>query len=248
MDVNYKYFWHYITKQDDYKNLKVLDYGCGRGEILSLLLKEGIDACGVDIYHCGPSEEVLNSDLYKTGKIKIIKNGERLPFDDNLFDLIISNQVFEHVADINFVISELSRILKKNGKMYHHFPSKEVWREGHIGVLFSHWLPKFSKIRYCYIYFFRLLGFGYNKNGLSKKDWARKSFDYLNNYCYYRPYKDLKKIFSEYGIKHQEIEYIKYRGQNNIILKKLVKIKFFKNFYQRLFRKLAFMVIELRKK
>ncbi len=41
-----------------------------------------------------------------------------LPFDDNTFDLVVSNAVFEHVADVPKAVCEMYRILKPNGITY----------------------------------------------------------------------------------------------------------------------------------
>lgn len=51
---------------------------------------------------------------------------ERLPFDDNQFDLVASHEVFEHIADIPAAVGEIKRILKPGGIAYvniHLFPS-----------------------------------------------------------------------------------------------------------------------------
>lgn len=247
-NINYEYFLHYVKSQDDYKNLKVLDYGCGRGEILQLLLDNEINASGVDIYHQGPSSDVLSSELYKKSKIKIIEANKTLPFEDKEFDLIISNQVFEHVSDMGYAFSELRRVLKDSGKMYHHFPSKEVWREGHIGIPFSHWFSAKSKLRYPYVFFLRAIGLGYNKDKhKSIKEWVNHSLNYLDNYCFYRNNRELKKILSGYLIKNQEIEYIKFRGQNISLVRILLRINIFGGIYKFLFRRLAFKCFELKK-
>ncbi len=50
----------------------------------------------------------------------------RLPFEDNYFDLIISNAVFEHIRDVPGAIRELTRISKPAGILYnviHLYPS-----------------------------------------------------------------------------------------------------------------------------
>jgi SAM-dependent methyltransferase len=248
MNINYEYFLHYVKKQEDYKNIKVLDFGCGKGEILQLLLDNEIDAHGVDIYHQGPSGEVLSSELYKQGKIKIIEINKKLPFEDKTFDLIISNQVFEHVSNIDFVSGELRRILKDKGKMYHHFPSKEVWREGHIGILFSHWFSSEGKSRYLYTFLMRLVGFGRNKADKTIKEWVAYSLGYLDKYCFYRKEKELEEVLHDYKIEHKEIEYIKFRGKNISILGILIDIKMFRKVYEYVFRKSAFIAIEMKKK
>jgi len=248
IDINYKYFLHYVRSQDNYKNIKVLDYGCGKGEILQLLLDNGINTYGVDVYHQGPSEDVLNSELYKSGKIKIIEVNKNLPFEDKSFDLIVSNQVFEHVSDIDFAVSELNRILKDDGKMYHHFPSSEVWREGHIGIPFAHWFGKKSKSRYFYTYLFRALGLGHNKKNRSIKEWTDHSLNYIDNFCYYRDVDELITSFAKFDIRHKEIDYINFRISSRAVFKKMLGTKIMTKIYEKIFRKSAFMCIELKKK
>lgn len=51
---------------------------------------------------------------------------ERLPFDDNQFDLVVSHEVFEHIADVPAAVREVKRVLKPGGLAYiniHLFPS-----------------------------------------------------------------------------------------------------------------------------
>ena len=38
-----------------------------------------------------------------------------LPFDENVFDLIICNHVLEHIQDDKIAMKEIYRVLKKNG-------------------------------------------------------------------------------------------------------------------------------------
>lgn len=51
---------------------------------------------------------------------------ERLPFDDDVFDLVVSHEVFEHIADVPAAVAEVRRVLKPGGLAYvniHLFPS-----------------------------------------------------------------------------------------------------------------------------
>ena len=78
---------------------------------------------------------------------KILRHVSRIiDFPKSTFHFIFSEQVFEHVEDLNFVISECSRVTIRHGIGMHQFPSsKEVW-ESHLLMPFVHWLPK-TKIR-----------------------------------------------------------------------------------------------------
>jgi SAM-dependent methyltransferase len=248
MDLNYEYFIEYIKKIPDYKKLRILDFGCGRGEIISELSKEGVDISGVDTcYSREIPEEILNSDLYKNGLIKIIKPGEALPFTDKSFDFIFSNQVFEHLENLEFSVSELDRVLKNGGLMYHHFPTKDAVWEGHIGIPFSHWFAPKSKLRYYYIYFLRFCGLGlYKKEIGTFSEWMKNSVDRLDNLCFYRKYSEIKRYFIGYQIKHCEGDYVIFRLKKNKKLK-LFSQNFLKKFYGFIFRHIAFTAIELKK-
>lgn len=51
---------------------------------------------------------------------------ERLPFEENSFDLVVSHEVFEHIPDIHAAALEMKRVLKPRGLAYilvHLFPS-----------------------------------------------------------------------------------------------------------------------------
>ncbi len=51
---------------------------------------------------------------------------ERLPFADAEFDLVVSHEVFEHIADVPSAADEIKRVLKPGGLAYlniHLFPS-----------------------------------------------------------------------------------------------------------------------------
>ena len=66
----------------------------------------------------------------------------RIPFDDGEFGFVFSNQVVEHVADLDDVVAEVARVTASGGLGLHDWPGK--WRpvEPHYGAPFVHWLPK----------------------------------------------------------------------------------------------------------
>lgn len=45
-------------------------------------------------------------------------NAENIPFPDNTFDIAISNNAFEHIADVPLAVSEVYRVLKQKGITY----------------------------------------------------------------------------------------------------------------------------------
>lgn len=61
--------------------------------------------------------------------------GESLPFEDQVFDVILSFDVFEHVTDVGKVLNECYRVLKKQGCLFVVFPSYSHPLEHHLSLV-----------------------------------------------------------------------------------------------------------------
>lgn len=105
--------------------ITILDFGCGKGEILSEISKLNPNAklIGVDV-----SEKALEEarKLFPQAEFRLIKDGEKVPIGDKEVDFIFSSEVIEHIYDTENAISEMNRILKPGGKLllttpYHGF-------------------------------------------------------------------------------------------------------------------------------
>ena len=66
---------------------------------------------------CSEYFDGVESGRYKGGVL--CQNLERLSFEDERFDLVLSEDVFEHLTDYKKGFNEVHRVLKKNG--YHIF-------------------------------------------------------------------------------------------------------------------------------
>jgi SAM-dependent methyltransferase len=97
---------------------ELLDVGCGDGYLLTQLGSR-IDAhlYGVDVYP-------LETDKW-TYKMADLTKG--LPFDDEMFDLIILGEVIEHVPDPDYLLEEIWRALKPSGKVIVTTPNLASW-------------------------------------------------------------------------------------------------------------------------
>jgi len=103
------------------KGSRILDLGCGTGELSSELAQNSdVDqVIGVDISN--KMIEKAKSKLQKLDysfrkKVKFIKGqSDKLEFPDNYFDIIFCLNSFHHYPDQNKTLEEMSRILKKNG-------------------------------------------------------------------------------------------------------------------------------------
>ena len=99
---------------------KVLDIGVGNGEISKFIFRthSKIDV-GIDIEKEGLEE------AFATGKyIKVLQmNAEKMLFKDKEFYTVVSNSTFEHMDNDLKALSEVSRVLKKNGLFFITIPS-----------------------------------------------------------------------------------------------------------------------------
>lgn len=100
-------------------NDNILDLGCGNGLLSFNLLKNGYkNIYAMDYY--GGFDKL--KEYYK--EINIINGHINNKIDEfkNKFDIIIVNQVLEHVYDIKSAISNLEFMLKKDGLLYFESP------------------------------------------------------------------------------------------------------------------------------
>lgn len=91
---------------------KVMDLGCGAGDSLGYFKEKypNVIWTGLDINKSPEIEEKI-----KIGGEFHIYDGIHIPFEDNYFDLIFCNQVFEHVRFPADLLKEVKRVLKPNG-------------------------------------------------------------------------------------------------------------------------------------
>ncbi len=106
---------------------KVLDYGCGGGNNSVFFIEKGYETWGVDVAE--PFLELVRANLAsKSLDVKLAKNfsvisseSTSLDFEDNFFDIIISNQVLYYLpteAHIKKLCKELYRCLKPSGAVF----------------------------------------------------------------------------------------------------------------------------------
>jgi SAM-dependent methyltransferase len=130
-------FW--FIRRGLYKNIKlnageltgkVLDFGCG-SKPYENLFKNATEYIGVDL-------EVTGHD-HKLSKVDTYYNGKDIPYPDGYFDSVFASEVFEHVDNLEEIITEIHRVLNKDGKMLITVPF--VWNEHEIPYDFR----RFSK-------------------------------------------------------------------------------------------------------
>jgi SAM-dependent methyltransferase len=175
-------------------NSVLLDFGCGSGRYVQELREQGYQAFGCDI-EMKKEDDVDTDTMVKNGVIrKIDYKNYILPFNDNTFDFIFSDQVFEHVWNYSETISEISRVLKPDGTCLHVFPSRYKLIESHVFIPFASVIKSYWWIR-----LWVSLGIRNEWTGSNTiKEISVRYLDYLRNNTNYLSKKELFTKFSSH--------------------------------------------------
>jgi len=93
----------------------MLDIGCGGGFLAEEFAKDGYEVTGID-----PAVNSIQAARQHAAQCNLpihyhVGRGESLPFPDFKFDVVACCDVLEHVDDVNRVIAEAARTLKRGG-------------------------------------------------------------------------------------------------------------------------------------
>jgi len=214
MHVHYEFLLDFIRKNSQ-DGTRSLDYGCGGGQVVLAGREEGLDIYGAEVFYEAGNPQV-RQDFQDQGLLgSIVKEikADSTGFPDEYFDLVVNNQVLEHVSDLDIVLREIHRVLKPRGVLLSIFPPRDTWREGHCGIPFLHKFPKASRLRILYAYLMRFLGLGRKKGARPKLDWVRHQCDFLDNYTFYRSRKTVRKALKGYfdRVEYSEHHYVNFR-------------------------------------
>ncbi|HEV2581966.1 MAG TPA: class I SAM-dependent methyltransferase [Ktedonobacteraceae bacterium] len=175
----------------------MLDFGCGEGGIVYQLRKQGLKAFGVDIVndYAWVQQRCLDEGLAQEGEdtFRLIDvENYRIPFDDNTFDVIFSDQVFEHVQNYPQALSEIKRVLKPGGSSLHIIPSRYRPVEGHLFIPLG---GIFQGRRY--LAFWARLGIRNSfQQGQRRQEVADFNYDYLKHSTTYYTKSKIKRLFT----------------------------------------------------
>ncbi len=95
-------------------NMNVLDLGCGNGFPLIELANRLGSSCliyGIDPWFTAIKRAQLKAQVQALSNIALIcGEGEQLPFPDQFFHLIVSNNGINNVSDLEMVLAECARV------------------------------------------------------------------------------------------------------------------------------------------
>lgn len=189
---NYRYFIEHAARIGG----RMLDYGCGAGQMVTLGRTQELDIWGADTYAGYYAEWSKATSPIAKDRIVKIENG-RADFPDEHFDLVLSNQVLEHVTDPEASIADMHRLIRPGGTLIAAFPVTGTWYEGHVGLYFAHRFAKGSKLRDAYFRHARRLGLGLYHPNATPAEWARLSAKTLDDACFYYPHERMVRALEK---------------------------------------------------
>ena len=101
---------NFLQEQENKKGKKILDIGCGDGFIGKEIKNFGYSVYGLEISEDNVKKAIKNGVKAKKGDVS-----KKFPFKDNSFDYLFAGEIIEHLFDTQFFISEIKRVLKKDG-------------------------------------------------------------------------------------------------------------------------------------
>lgn len=142
------------------RGARVLDIGCGDAGVIIAFAEAGAEVAGLEL-----DEKSLKRAAVRAGEHRVSATlakgvAEALPFPDGSFDLVILDNVLEHVTDRPGTLREIRRVLRADGLLYMVTPKPfslySLWNDPHYDLAGLVLLPRRLQI----LYFEKLRGGG----------------------------------------------------------------------------------------
>lgn len=199
------------------KPIKMLDAGCGMGEFMRVAhaaLAPGrprLEMYGFDVVDHGvqmsdflhAAIERLSASHPEVDWRERVREGsahEPWPYRDAMFDVVVTNQVLEHVSDLEMFLSELKRVMAPGGFSLHLFPLSHVLHEWHLGIPLAHKIRSHTMRRW-YVSRLSRWGLGVYDRSIDVRDFSEAHADYIAAWTHYRSWRDVYILASGLGLR-----------------------------------------------
>jgi len=127
-----------LSLADITSECRVLDIGCGRGEIVRYCAEQGAYVTGIDY-----SKDAIDlakgaiSDLSEETQKRVVlelADAKKMPYESSSFDVIFFLDVIEHLypEEVESILSEIYRVLKDEGRLIiHTMPNRLFYDYGY---------------------------------------------------------------------------------------------------------------------
>jgi 2-polyprenyl-3-methyl-5-hydroxy-6-metoxy-1,4-benzoquinol methylase len=206
----------YITSPN---TVRILDVGCGDGLLIRYFVQS------LSALHPGRKIEVHGMDVHDHGvqpagywahtlgmlsgavpgvdwqdRLRLISISDSWPYADGFFDIVVSNQVLEHVGDHRRFFHEHRRVLSRDGVGFHLFPTHHCILEPHLRLPLVHWISD-REWRKSAIAMTTRLGFGKFSGTAQERDaYASTHADYLRDQVNYKTQRQLAEVAEAEGL------------------------------------------------
>lgn len=142
-----------IRQHLDLEDRRILDIGCGMGMYVRQFRRFSSEVYGVDV---DPDKVAAASESLPNLQVS---PAESLPFEDGTFDIVLLNEVIEHVDDDRESIQEAYRVLAPGGSIVIYAPNRLYPFETHgfyfrgryyfrLLPILANWVPNFVRDRF----------------------------------------------------------------------------------------------------
>ena len=115
------------------KGIKVLDIGCGRGELSFWAARQGAEVIGIDYSKAGirlANEALEKQSKRIQGNVRFhVQNAKDIEFTPESFDMVLLIDILEHLYsnEQDTVLRKVHRILKKGGMVLAHTEPNRIY-------------------------------------------------------------------------------------------------------------------------